>query len=301
MKKNIIYMAALTIMAAACSSEDETTVTSPEQSGKGEVKMITETIRATNGDGATRADIDASFAWSARDQIAVHVSGIVNGENYCRYYTTDPLNGGSAAATFTVTYPAGCSRDAFAVYPATIVAEEATNYGQSGAALDVTLPPSYTLAEVSGTTTPCPMIADNTGSGWAFYQLCGLLRLTVNNIPADATGIAVQFPNNKVNGTFPIASTVSPGSSVISTTTNPDEGEDLVTVTFDAGTTTATVNIPLPTGDYTNVCITPVGSKKQVAAVSQIKAGGYTAERAKGRKLTTTMVENKENYIIEKW
>jgi hypothetical protein len=65
------------------------------------------------------------------------------------------------------------------------VAEDAANYGQSGATLDVTLPPSYTLAEVSGTTTPCPMIADNTGSGWAFYQLCGLLRLTVNNIPAD--------------------------------------------------------------------------------------------------------------------
>ena len=174
MKKNIFYMAALAVIAAACSNEDSL-VTNPANNGAGDVKMITETISATNGDDATRAavDADAKFTWTAGDQIAVHVSD-------GKYYTTEALAaGGSKCAEFTVNYPDGESRDAFAVYPASIVSATAANYGQSGSPLDVTLPSSYTLAEVSGTTTPCPMIATNaTGSGWTFKQLCGLLRLT---------------------------------------------------------------------------------------------------------------------------
>lgn len=288
MKKNYLYMAALALLTAACSNEDEF-MQEGNQPTPG-VNMITETIKATNGDanGTTRADISndtpAAFTWSAGDQIAVHVS---NG----KYYTATLTSGASTnEAEFTAEYPEGKERDAFAIYPASIVAESATNYGQSSTSLDVTLPNSYTLAQVSGTTSPCPMIATNTpGSGWTFSQLCGLLRLTVKSIPSDATGIVIQFPGKKVNGAFSIASPANPGSSTIMTGT-PATGEDCITVTFDAGTTEATVNIPLPTGAYEDVYITPMGSATEVAAARYIKAGGYTATRAHARKLTTTMV-----------
>lgn len=133
------------------------------------------------------------------------------------------------------------------------------------------------------------MIASNTSSSWTFSQLCGLLRLTVNSIPSDATGLIIQFPGKKVNGTFSIAYPVTPGSSTIVTDT-PASGEDQITVTFAKGTTSATINLPLPTGDYDDVFITPVGSATKVAAVRHIKAGGYTVQAAHGKKLTTALV-----------
>ena len=290
MKKNILYLAALAMLAVACNEKVNDLTENTNEPVVPEVKMITETITAINGDNSasTRADIsdtDGAFTWSDGDQIAVHVSD-------GKYYTTDALADeadGSEEVDFTVNYPDGESRDAFAVFPANLVTESATNYGQSGATLDVTLPASYTLDEVSGTKTPCPMIADNSGDSWDFYQLCGMLRLTVNDIPADATGMVIQFPDKKVNGTFSIASP-EPGTSTIATDT-PAAGEDKITITFDAGITSATVNIPLPTGDdkYEYVYVTSVGGTTKKAAFQEIKAGGYTAKRARAKKLTTTM------------
>lgn len=285
MKKSyLLFIAAGLCCLAACNKEMENNETpeSPES-----VKMITETINANLGADTkvTIAD-DGAFAWTAGENIAVHVS---NGDSHKYVVTTSGASAAAASASFTVSYEEGYSRDAFAVYPSTIVATDAANYGQSGKALDVTLPNEYTLEQVSGTTSPCPMIASNTGSSWEFYHLCGMLRLTVNSIPSDATGIVIQFPGKKVNGAFSIASTVIPGTSTIETAT-PGSGEDQITVTFDAGVTSATVNLPLPTGDYDDVFITPVGSSTKVAAARHIKAGGYTAQAAHGRKLTTTMV-----------
>lgn len=279
-------------MAAACT--DDSLVTVPANNGTSDVKMITETISATNGDASstTRVDIgngNNEFSWTVGDNIAVHVS---NGDSHKYVFTSDDGASGAsvaaATASFTVTYPEGYARDAFAVFPASIVATDAEHYGQESHTLDVTLPSSYTLAQVSGTTTPCPMIADNTSDSWTFKQLCGMLRLTVNSIPSDATGMIIQFPGKKVNGTFSVASPVTAGTSTIATDT-PADGEDKITVTFATGTTEATVNIPLPTGDYKYVYVTSVGSTTKMAALQEIKAGGYTAARAHGKKLTTTM------------
>ena len=286
MKKTLSIIAILAVAATACNKVDITPDNGePAPTGK----MITEII--TGGQDATTKvtiDADAKFAWTVGDNVAVHVS---NGESHQYVFTSGEGGASAAAATasFTVSYPDGYSRDAFAVYPSTIVSASAANYGQSGATLDVTLPASYTLDEVQGEKFPCPMIATNTGSNWEFKQLCGLLRLTVKQIPADALGLIIQFPGRKVNGAFSIATPVTPESSVIPTAA-PATGEDKIVVTFAAGTTEATINIPLPTGDYDDVFITPVGSATKVAAVRHIKAGGYTATRARGKKLTTTMV-----------
>jgi hypothetical protein len=288
MKKLILCISTLAILAIACQKLENNVPLNGDEMAPA-VKMITETISGSRGveTKATIADTDASFAWTAGDNVAVHVSSVSNGKFV---YTSDegasgaaPDTDNPAKASFTVVYPADYSRDAFAVYPSTIVAED----GLSGSTLNVTLPPSYLLAEVSGETgetSPCPMIADNTGASWSFSQLCSLLRLTVNGIPADATGLVIRFPGKKVNGAFSIAS-VTPGTSTIATGV-PDDGEDKITVSFDAGITTATVNIPLPTGDYEDVYITPVGSTTKVAAVRQIR---YTATAARAKKLTAAL------------
>jgi major membrane immunogen (membrane-anchored lipoprotein) len=88
MKKNYLYMAALALLTAACSNEDEF-IQEGNQPTPG-VNMITETITATNGDanGTTRAEVaaDAAFTWSAGDQVAVHVSD-------GKYYTATLTSG----------------------------------------------------------------------------------------------------------------------------------------------------------------------------------------------------------------
>ena len=286
MKKHLIYVAALAMLAAACSNEDNMIVDSPEDNVTGDVKMITEPITAINSDSksTTRADVNdmAKFTWSESDKIAVHVSD-------GKYYTAELTSGeGTNDAEFTFECPEGKERDAFAVYPASIVAAEATNYGQDGEVLDVTLPASYTLAEVSGTTTPCPMIATNEpGSGWEFKQLCGLLRLTVKNIPASTSYLTIGFNGKKVSGDFSIASPV-PGTSEIQTTTT--ETDDIITIT-DLGTDLAgemVLNLPLPTGDYTDVTVTAYNSS-DIAVLTLTNDFTYTAQRAHGRKVTTLM------------
>ena len=262
MKKYFFYLSTLALLAAACNKIDNNSTPIEEEPAPA-VQMITETVSGSRGTStkATIADADASFAWTAGDNVAVHIS---NGKYV---YTSDEGASGATpkpapdadVATFKVVYEAGYERDAFAVYPSTIVDEDATNYGQSGHTLDVTLPDSYTLAKVQGEVSPCPMIATNAaGAGWDFFQLCGLLRLTVNDIPATAKRLEIDFNGKKVCGDFSIASPVTPGSSVI--TTEDDAANDCITITKDGtnvalGSTSLVLNIPLPTGAYKKITV----------------------------------------------
>ena len=200
----------------------------------------------------------------------------------------------AATADFSVSYDEGYTRDAFAVYPSTFVSASASNDGQSGAPLDVTLPGSYTLAQVTGATTPCPMIATNTaGTSWTFYQLCGLLRLTVNDIPADAKRLEIDFNGKKVCGDFSVASAVTPGTSVISTA--DDATSDCITITKDGTNvtleaTSLVLNIPLPAGQYGKITVTAYdaltgGSALLIANVSF----PYLADNAHATKKEATL------------
>ena len=264
MKKLYLSIPALLLLAVSCEKE-ELNNSLIEKNPVPQVEMITETVSGARGTAtkATISDTDASFAWADGDDVAVHIS---NGKYV---YTSDEGAHGATItdviyhsddASFTVVYEAGYSRDAFAVYPSTIVAKDAANFGQEGYSLDVTLPGSYQLAQVSGETSPCPMIATNeAGQGWNFFQLCGLLRIAVNYIPASAKRLEIDFNGKKVCGDFSIASPVVPGTSAIET--SADEAHDVITITKDGsdvvlGETSVMLNIPLPAGEYTNLTIT---------------------------------------------
>ncbi len=268
MKKLFLYLSALVVLAVSCQKE----VALPTLEGNepaSQVEMVTETICGSRGVStkSTISDVDASFSWTVGDNVAVHVS---NGK-YA--FTTDEGASGavidvvhSDEASFTVVYEAGYSRDAFAVYPSTIVSKTAANYGQEGHPLDVTLPDSYTLAQVSGETSPGPMIATNhVGERWDFYQLCSLLRLTVDYIPASTKRLEIAFDGKKVCGDFSVASPVVPGTSAIETTN--DASHSVITITKDGtdallGQTSLMVNIPLPVGEYDNITITAYDALK---------------------------------------
>lgn len=266
MKKVFFYIIALAAVVA-CGKMEKGGLTFTGNEPGGSPQMVTERISGSHGAStkATIADLDASFAWTAGDNIAVHVS---NGDSH-KYVFTSGTGGASVAAEtadFVVSYEDGYSREAFAVYPSTIVTASAANYGQSGASLDVTLPGSYSLAQLSGETTPCPMIAANVPeTNWTFYQLCGLLRLTVSGIPPSTKRLEIDFDGKKVWGNFSVVSPVTPGTSVIASAS--DDDRDIIKIFKEGPEVDATLNdnkwldglalnIPLPTGDYTSITVT---------------------------------------------
>ena len=303
MKKIILYFAAAATVAVACNKA-EIDSQKAEEPVVPEMKMITETVsgsRATSTK-ATISNTDASFKWTAGDNIAVHVS---NGVTSKYVFTSDEgASGASAAASsasFTVVYPEGYSRDAFAVYPSNLVVANAENYGQEGHALDMTLPSSYTLAQVTDETSPSPMIATNTaGNGWNFYQLCGLLRLTVNNIPASTKRLEINFDGKNVAGNFAIPATVKgDGTSTIALSNASGSNSTTITITKD-GTTDVTfnnnawlnglvLNIPLPTGTYSNITMTAYDALTDGnATISMTFALAHTASSVRACKRTAS-------------
>lgn len=158
--------------------------------------------------------------------------------------------------------------------------------------LSITLPASYNLVDVSGTKNPVPMVAKNVSgdaNDMVFYAVGGLFRLTVNSIPDDATGLLVDFHGHKVSGAFAVS---NPGTTTPSIATTSDNTNDKITVTFVAGTTggSATINLPLPTGGYTDISVTPISSVTKVSSTRHISGASYTAQRAHGKQLTSTLV-----------
>lgn len=289
MKKSyLLFIAAGLCCLAACNKEVEI----PQETAGpiAPVKMITETISANFGH-ETKVTIDGSgtFAWTAGDNIAVHVS---KGDTHKYVLTSDDGASGASlaasSASFTVVYEEGYARDAFAVYPSAIVATDAVNYGQSGSALDITLPSSYTLAQVGGETTPSPMIADNTGSGWEFKHLCGLLRLTVSNIPAEATKLKIDFNGRKVSGAFSVSATVTAGSSTIASVAGTKGSDDYIMITEIGDDDEVTITLPLPTGTaYSDLIVS--AWNEDVALKAQVTPFSYTASNARGKKLTSAL------------
>lgn len=301
MKKIYLYFAMLATVAAACTKDESAFLqdNGALPADTPEVKMIIETISARSSSStitrAAIADDGGAFSWTAGDDhIAVHVS---KDDNHEYVFTSEEGGSGatvdgddSSTASFTVAYQMGYTRDAFAVFPSTIVSKNAANYGQSGSTLDVTLPGSYKLDQVTGTRTPCPMIATNTGDSWDFYQLCGLLRLKVSNLPATTKRLEIDFDGKKVWGDFSIAAVVTPGTSVIETIA--DDDHDIITITKDGttdavlGETNMDLNIPLPTGSYSNITVTAYDALTAgTVTFTMTTAFAYSAQQAHGTKI----------------
>lgn len=303
MKKIVIYTSLLAAITLSCSKlENE-----PVQKGQepdSDVVMITEKIsggRKVSSKATIDNDHASVFKWSVGDAVAVHVS---KGDEH-KYVTSSGADVAEPSASFTVTYEEGYARDAFAIYPASIVAESAPNYGQSGSSLDVTLPASYTLDQVTdanGEKSPCPMIASNIGTRWDFYQLCGLLRLTVNSIPATTKRLEIDFDGKNVAGNFAISSPVKgDGTSTIALSGADGSNSTTITVTKDGtnavlGSTELVLNIPLPTGNYSNIYVVAYDA---VSGGTPLKVGNtsfdYQAKNTKGVKRTVSLSGNPQS------
>jgi len=271
MKKIQFTLAALMFVFAACNTQEFV----PSEGSSEEGKLTTVTIKASNGDADTKAAIsnDLTFTWTAGDKIAVHTDA-------GQFYTSDELAIGGTTADFTVSLSG--TRDGFAVYPAS-VAES-----WDGTNLTLTLPDTYTLAQVSGDESPLPMIAEDEGGSLAFKHVAGLLRLTISNIPSGTNKIKLDFNGRQVSGDFTIVSPVA-GTSTIAAASCTKGTDDIIWITGTPSIDPVTVNIPLPTGaTYSDITVSAwndgVALRGQVVAFNT-----YTPSRAHGKKLNAAL------------
>ena len=275
MKRQLLWSAALLLTLAACSQEEilfeeqepeeqiaeESPIIRPEEESGDESLKVTY-IQA-NGGVETKADINDSgkFSWSVGDQIAVYTT---SGYKKSAALTSDRIEviDGVSAATFSFSgdnYLEDADRTDVAVFPASLVFDgtavrtghDAAHTVGEGGSLKITLPGSYTRAQVEGTESPRPMIAINAeGSGLAFQSICALLRITVKNIAWDAQSIKVTFPGKKVQGEFTLNNFVV-GTNGVTLSGSSDDGDDTITIT-DLGISEYTpelvINVPIPMG-----------------------------------------------------
>ena len=228
--------------------------------------------------GGTKVAIDESnsgnFAWSAGDQIAVHSS---DGN-----YHVLPLMDGAGTANALFEGELSGDQDFYAVYPAS--ARVDAHYGDG--TLQVTLPASYTISGSMGTASPIPMIAVNSGNALSFKYLCGMYRLSLDDVPSGTNQITVTFDKD-VTGTFTVT---NPGTDApyIATTA----GSTGRTVTFNLSSALAAetdgfvLNVPVPTGTYEeNIKVVATGGTMFQAKIPNPRA----IARATGRQISKAL------------
>ena len=287
MKKVLYTLAALSFVFAACNKQEIV----PEEGTSQEGELTTVTIKASNGDADTKAAISddetRAFTWTIGDQIAVHTDA-------GRFYTSDALTTGGASADFTVSLSG--TRDGYAVYPASV----AKSWSES--TLTLTLPNTYTYAQVSGNNTPLPMIATNTGATLNFYHVGALVRLTVPGIPATADKLIITFDKD-VTGDFTLA---SPTVGVSAITTSSATDKNVVTITLIPGTdySGAVINIPVPTVTGENkLSITSVVAQYGTTPTTTIETvsadlSNWSATRAHGKKATAAFTPSMYSMVL---
>lgn len=297
MKKINYFFAVAAVFLASCSNNDEPILSENQQP---ETARVTYIRADANEDATTRGSVDgttAAFTWNTGDKIAVWADGYKISDDLASEYNA------TNAATFAFSGDNAVTesnRANFAIFPASLVWDgtsirsgSASDY--TATSLKLTLPASYTLAQVQDDVSPTPMIATNAENGdLAFKALCPLLRVTVVNIPKQTKRIEFDFNGNKVQGEFTLTG-VAPGTTAIATSIT-DGADDIITVTMEDNSIwhdNLVINLPVPTGTYGNITITAYDATSDGHAVltltKPIKSTGWTPTRKSSRKMTATL------------
>jgi len=217
MKKSLYFAAMAAVVLASCAKE-------PVEIAEQNSTATQFSVVASINDDATKGSIDntGAFTWAAGDQIGMLVDGTVTA------LTASSIDGDDA--TFSST---GTSWGTAAFYPW----NASTTIG--GGKVTFNLPSSYTWKENAVFT---PMIADLTGKEnptniW--FKLAGAgVRVTLKNVPAYATSVALTVNGKNITGSFPlditkagtegIAATDGTSSTVTFNFTAPGTEKDMV-------------------------------------------------------------------------
>ena len=268
MKKGL-YLIAAALMFAACAKE-ETEVIVPSHNVEGKTITIGASFELpTSG---TKSDIDdnGNFTWSTGDAIWIGSDATSATSNWGKLDIqegTGEIGPGYKSASFEGTlfgeYTAVAS-----VFPATVQPSYAASTGK----LSLTLPTTIAWNDSDNDNNAETMQADNvmvaryvdiysdggyshgTTTGLQFYNVGGLFRLTLKNIPTSACKL-VFTTDKKINGSFEVGEVEenSVNYPVINTEDTETESEKSVEISFTTiteGTNKRVFFIPVPVGSY---------------------------------------------------
>lgn len=252
--KRLLYAAAFLAILAGCAKEP---VVEPDNEASAGSDLVTYTFRA----GLTKATVSDTgvFGWSSADQIAVY-----NTKNSTFYTFTSSAGDG----VFTGTAPADATFSV-AYYPASV----ATGVNE------VTLPSIYTQAEaVAGKSFP--MKGTVSGSNIAFEHLGALLKISIDDVPANATKLVLSS-DDKLCGAF------TPATNAGHEEIQSESGASTVTVTLsNASRQNLAFYFPVPAGTYsytvtlgddtTDMLVKSTTSDKTLARASIHRLSGLT-------------------------
>jgi hypothetical protein len=206
----LFFMAALALMTAACSNDDNDFAQQPaEQAANGEI-TITATVSSDEGATTRALSIDGSniaSTWETTDEFAILFNDGSNNVN--RTATVQSINGSNVTITFTIPESLASNTACTIVYPAS-----AANAANTGA--DV----ATALAAQDGTIGNCPEVRVGTATiDKDNHSLSDVTKLAAQNAIfkftlqdlSDAAKSATEFKVSDNSGN--VITTVTPGSA----------------------------------------------------------------------------------------
>lgn len=259
--KHFMYAGALLCamaLMAGCSEE--------EQAGVAQSGNVTLTASTENG---TRTTVGSNYnvLWSANDAIYLY------GDNHTKGTFTLKEGEGTTHGTFEGKYVGNATDLKYAVYPAVTDGK-------------ITFPTTYTYPYNSN--SPMWGTVSGTGSDLSvqFKHLCGMMRITINNLSKEACTITLT--GKGIAGEATISEDASSGNGLsLGTITDTEDKTVTITLAADANRPGATVfDIPLPAAIYSNgiKLSGSVGGTEFINAVTmqqfEIKLGTITEMQA---------------------
>lgn len=210
--KRLVFISFLSLLAFSCQKEIA-------DMGGGNFSITASKEALQTGSKATISDAGA-FSWVSGDAI-----GLYNGSTFNKLTTTE--SGSSATFVGTVVgTPQNC-----AIFP----------YIIKNTPTSVTLPDSYQWKE---SDVMAPMIAQYNPTNLTFKHLAGVIKISLNNVPATATKFVFKA-NKDITGDFAI------NGDKIESTSLSDPAKNSVSFSFAAGTATnMDFYVPVPVGEF---------------------------------------------------
>ncbi len=251
--KKITYISLLTIaLTGSACSDNEMLDSSPLPEGN-------LTIQATinNEQPAARTHIyntSNKLWWTPGDEIGVYGT---TGNNI-KFFSVETTN--KETAQFSGSFP-GTDTPLYAYYPYSATEGDGLS-GEGNKTWNVTLPEKIEFARLEAASpvgadrmgSNAPMIATNYNSEsqiFEFKHVCGLMRITIASIPADATSLVLTSENQNISGKCNIANITVASPQL----TPPTSGSKIVTITLPQTETYGekTFYIPLPVATYSKL------------------------------------------------
>lgn len=250
MKKLFFSALALTAVLASCTKENEATI---EQIGGTPIEIKVSLDEETK----TAYASEKTFSWVAGDVIAFEVEK--DGKYDVIALSTEESG---TNVTFKGTLPDGYTATGRAFYPKP--ASKTASYSSGlGIQEDGTIRMWGTIwPDLDNPMASIPLVgAEQTSGDYKFTTACGILKVTVTNIPSDAYFFQFDAPSGTaLNGNFTIGADNVISMANISGTAWPQK---YVYFTPAADKETRTFYIPIPVGTI------PAGTKAQIRSSSR--------------------------------